>query len=77
MPLRSGARIPGMETKRTEEDVANYIASLESERRRDESKKIVAMMEEIAAESASLCEKPILKNGGSHGKEEKSIVNNK
>jgi len=43
-----------MKTRRTNEDVADYIASLESERRRDESKQIVLMMEEIAAEPATL-----------------------
>ena len=47
-------RILCMKTKRTDEDVADYIASLGSERRRDESKQIVSMMEEIAAEPASL-----------------------
>jgi len=31
MPTRSPAKTPGMKTKRTDEDVADYIASLESE----------------------------------------------
>jgi len=45
-----------MKTKRTEEEVADYIASLESERRRDESKQIVSMMEDVARSfSKGLC----------------------
>ena len=53
MPI-SIARFLGVKTKQTDADVADYIASLESERRRDESKEVVSMMEEITAEPASL-----------------------